>query len=203
VVSTLCFWGSPLACDPSQRKCAPATVDEHLLARTIQAKDDAGWVTRVVWGGVGWGVSTMTHGPALCTGMVDETLKRPPINPADSIFDGGVARQHDRYAPGRLPKRQSNRAFGDVPGRRKAARKTFLTPSSIAQLVTSPASRKSATRLRMPAPGQRRPLGALPGCEASAWPVVLADDEAGLGLLDRTRAGGRGGYLGITGISRR
>ena len=50
-----CFWGSPLACDPSQRKCAPATVDESLLARTIQAKDDAGWVARVVWGGVGWG----------------------------------------------------------------------------------------------------------------------------------------------------
>jgi hypothetical protein len=50
-----CFWGSPLACDPSQRKCAPATVDESLLARTIQTKDDAGWVARVVWGGVGWG----------------------------------------------------------------------------------------------------------------------------------------------------
>ena len=50
-----CFWGSPLACDPSQRKCAPATVDESLLARTIQANDDAGWVARVVWGGVGWG----------------------------------------------------------------------------------------------------------------------------------------------------
>ena len=49
------FWGSPLACDPSQRKCAPVTVDESLLARTIQAKDDAGWVARVVWGGVGWG----------------------------------------------------------------------------------------------------------------------------------------------------
>jgi hypothetical protein len=49
------FWGSPLACDPSQRKCAPATADESLLARTIQAKDDAGWVARVVWGGVGWG----------------------------------------------------------------------------------------------------------------------------------------------------
>ena len=70
-------------------------------------------------------------------------------------------------------------------------------------MVTSPASRKSATRLRMPAPGQRRPLGALPGCEASGLAVVLADDEAGLGLLDRTRAGGRGGYLGITGISHR
>jgi hypothetical protein len=38
-----------------RRKCAPATVDESLLARTIHAKDDAGWVARVVWGGVGWG----------------------------------------------------------------------------------------------------------------------------------------------------
>ena len=42
---------------------APGELDERgsqpltnsLLARTIQAKDDAGWVARVVWGGVGWG----------------------------------------------------------------------------------------------------------------------------------------------------
>ncbi len=50
-----CSWGHPLACDPNQRKCAPATIDDSLLARAIQAKDDAGWVARVVWGGVGWG----------------------------------------------------------------------------------------------------------------------------------------------------
>jgi hypothetical protein len=96
VVST-CFWGSPLACDPSQRKCAPATVDESLLARTIQTKDDAGWVARVVW----WcrvGVSTMTHGPAPCTGMVDEPLKRPPSKPADSLLMVAAARPRDRYS---------------------------------------------------------------------------------------------------------
>ena len=37
------------------RRARLATVDDSLLARTIQAKDDAGWVARVVWGGVGWG----------------------------------------------------------------------------------------------------------------------------------------------------
>jgi carboxypeptidase Taq len=40
---------------------------------------------------LGWcrvGVSTMTHGPAPCTGMVDEALKRPPSKPADSLFGG-------------------------------------------------------------------------------------------------------------------
>ena len=69
---------------------------------------------------------------------------------------------------------RKRRAFGDVPGRREAARKAFLTLSSIAQLVTSPASRRLATRLRMPAPGQRRPLGALPGCVGrSRLAVVL------------------------------
>ena len=43
------------------------------------------------WNFLGWcrvGVSTMTHGSAPCTGMVDEALKRPPIKPADSLFDG-------------------------------------------------------------------------------------------------------------------
>ncbi len=47
-----------MACDPNQRKCAPANIDDSLLARTIQAKDDAGWVARVVWGWCRMGVST-------------------------------------------------------------------------------------------------------------------------------------------------
>ena len=50
-----CFWGSLLACDPSSASVRPQPLTKSLLARTIQAKDDAGWVARVVWGGVGWG----------------------------------------------------------------------------------------------------------------------------------------------------
>jgi hypothetical protein len=51
--------------------------------------------------------------------------------------------------------------------------------------------------------GPEKAAGCAPGMRGKRLAVVLADDEAGLGLLDRTRAGGRGGYLGITGISRR
>ena len=54
MISTLLLGVAPGARpEPAQR--ASATVDESLLARTIQAKDNSGWVGRVVWGGVGWG----------------------------------------------------------------------------------------------------------------------------------------------------
>jgi hypothetical protein len=90
-----CFWGSPLACDPSQRKCAPATVGESLLARTIQRRRGMGRPRRLGWCRVG--VSTMTHGPAPCTGMVDEALKLPHSKSDDSLFDG--ARLLGRVVP--------------------------------------------------------------------------------------------------------
>jgi hypothetical protein len=83
-----CFWGSPLACDPSQRKCAPATVDEILTRsdHTSKRRRGMGRPRRLGWCRVG--VSTMTHGSAPCTGMVDEALKRPPAKLARTCRPG-------------------------------------------------------------------------------------------------------------------
>ena len=75
MVSDVACGGRPRRADPrAKRKCAPASVDESLLAVTIQAKDDAGWVARVVCVVSGRGFNDDPCA-ATCTSMVDEGLK--------------------------------------------------------------------------------------------------------------------------------
>ena len=75
---------------------------------------------------LGWcrvGVSTMTHGPAPYTGMVDEALKRPPESPPIRYLMVAVARPRDHYShrthfrERQTCLRRRTRAPGSGPGR--------------------------------------------------------------------------------------